>query len=187
MKKYSIRTLVPEITGVHENDYTWEAESKKVYRIDKMIRTMISKPSIGDIIDINKDWYVSICKLIYENPEKYKSMSKYSKIGEIKRPKGKRALTEDESIMFAEMILESCTNENLKPIIERNVFELKGEAYKEVLKKFDEEIDRIKISINGYDYEEKIKTMKRLERYLHRNRVKIEKNINDNLIFPENE
>ncbi|WP_270658827.1 hypothetical protein [Paraclostridium bifermentans] len=183
MEKYSIQALIPEITGVDENACNWEAESKKVYRIDKMIRTIVSKPGIGDITDTNKDWYVSICKAIYENHEEYKVISKYSKIGEIKRPKGKRALTDDECIMFLEMLLESCPDENLKLGIERSIFEVKGEAYKEVLKKFDEEVERIKLSINGYDYEEKIKTMKRFEKYLNRNRVEIEKNINNHLIL----
>ena len=62
-----------------------------------MIRTIVSKTGIGDITDTNKDWYVSICKAIYENHEEYKVISKYSKIGEIKRPKGKRVSTVEQA------------------------------------------------------------------------------------------
>lgn len=38
MKKISIKKLAKEITGLDENCLQWEAELKKVYRIDKIVK-----------------------------------------------------------------------------------------------------------------------------------------------------
>lgn len=185
MEKYSISSLVPEITGIDEDSFTWEAESKKVYRIDKMIRSLVSNPPIGDITDRNKDWYVSICKTIYENPEMYRVTNKNSKIGEIKRPKGKRMLTEDENITFLEMLKESCLDDNIRKSIERSIYETKGESYKKAIKYLHEEIDRITESTKAYPYEDRVRVVNEIAEYLEEQRRAIDKIIEENLIKPE--
>ena len=51
--------------------------------------------------------------------------------------------------------------------------------------KFDEEVERIKMSLHGYLYKDKVAKMKEIQAYLNTQRLEIDKNINDNLILPE--
>lgn len=56
MKYYDLKELVPEITGVDEEDYIlWQSTLKDIQRIDKLVRGISSYSDTNKISESQKD------------------------------------------------------------------------------------------------------------------------------------
>ena len=193
MKKYSLKSLAIEITGKDEYFWDWDREYDLVRRIDKTVRYIFN---IKTITDKNKDRYVRVCKFLYENDDTRLLMNKHAKIVEkIREEKIKdgvlifqsdlKRLTNEESIKVFEVLVEFFRGTEWGYFLEERMNSMKSEEYNEVLAKVEEEVERIKMSIQGYLYREKIEKMKELLKYLNEQRLEIDKNVNDSLILPK--
>ncbi len=193
MKKYSLKQLAMEITGQDEYYWGWDATYELVRRIDKTIKLLFG---IKHVTDENKDRYLTILKHSYENDDIRRLLNKQTKImeklnkievidGTLTIPSDLKNLTKEEYIKFLEIMIQAYRGTEFEHIIEERIELMKSEEYNKVLAKFEEEVDRIKMSIQGYPYRDKVLKMKELHEYLEIQRSEIDKNINDNLILPE--
>lgn len=193
MKKYSLKSLAIEITGKDEYFWDWDREYDLVRRIDKTVRYIFN---IKTITDKNKDRYVRVCKFLYENDDTRLLMNKHAKIVEKTREEkikdgvlifqsDLKRLTNEENIKVFEVSVEFFRGTEWGYFLEERMNSMKSEEYNEVLAKVEEEVERIKMSIQGYPYREKIEKMKELLKYLNEQRLEIDKNVNDSLILPK--
>ncbi|HBZ5207050.1 TPA: hypothetical protein MJX78_001181, partial [Clostridioides difficile] len=89
-------------------------------------------------------------------------------------------------IIILEILLEFFRGQEneLELIIERMIINLKSEEYNQLIDEFEKEVKRIKMSIQGYPYEQRVEKMKEIKEYLKNQRLEIDKTITDNLILP---
>lgn len=189
MKKYTLKELVIEVTGFKEDDYNWDSEYDFIRRVQALLKTLFGAESITDI---NKDKYVRVYKLIYNNQDIKPVISKCCKILKEVKVKGNKIdisyfqkdLTKEEYIIVLKVLLEFYKGEEVHYLINGMINEMIAEQYNEILNEFELEVEKIKISIQGYPYEEKLQKMNEIKEYLKNQRLEIDKNVNDNLILP---
>lgn len=207
MKKYTLNEITKEVAGGDEKEYYWDSKKESVRNIQRTLKGIF-----GDykITDSNKDQYIKIYKLMYNDDGIKSLMNKQSRIvkkterednklilpnefkdkkikGEaLTVSKDKYKLARDEQILILETLLEFFRGEEneLEYTIERMIIGLKSEEYNQLLEEFEKEVKRIKMSIQGYPYELRVEKMKEIKLYLKNQRLEIDKTINDNLILP---
>ncbi|HFD2083855.1 hypothetical protein [Clostridium perfringens] len=192
MKKYTLRNLVEEVTGEKEskeNNY-WYSKYELIRRTHSKLKLILGNQKLTYE---NKDKYVRLYKILYEDAEKRLLMNRYINIISTYKiegttlviPQNKKELTLEEHIIVSETLLEFFKDEEKGEIMRDSLIRLKSVEYNEILKDFEFEIKRITTSIHGYPYEEKVKKMEEIKNYLIKQRKEIDKNVMENLIFPE--
>ena len=207
MKKYTLSELTKEVTGSNEDDYYWESKKESIRNIQRALNGIFGK---YEITDSNKNQYIKIYKLMYNDDNIKALMNKQSRISkkierkektliiptEFKNKKiNKRTLTvqsdkykctKEEQIVILKTLLEFFREEKseLEYMLEGMIIELKSEEYNQLLDELEKEVKRINISIQGYPYEERVEKMKEIKDYLKSQRLEIDKTIIDNFILP---
>ena len=207
MKKYTLSELTKEVTGSNEDDYYWESKKESIRNIQRALNGIFGK---YEITDSNKNQYIKIYKLMYNDDNIKALMNKQSRISkkierkektliiptEFKNKKiNKRTLTvqsdkykftKEVQIVILKTLLEFFREEKseLEYMLEGMIIELKSEEYNQLLDELEKEVKRINISIQGYPYEEKVEKMKEIKDYLKSQRLEIDKTIIDNFILP---
>lgn len=208
MKKYTLSELTKEVTGSNEDDYYWESEKESIRNIQRALNGIFGK---YEITDSNKNQYIKIYKLMYNDDNIKSLMNKQSRISKkIERkektliiptefknkkinetimtlPSDKYEFTKEELMIILELLLEFFREQEnyLEFAIENMIINLKSEEYDQLLDELEKELKRIKMSIQGYPYEEKVEKMKEIKEYLRSQRLEIDKTIMDNLILPK--
>lgn len=193
MKKYTLDNLREDLTGLTKEDSGWDIDYDKVRNISKCVKSIFC---IKNITDENKKQYVRVCKFLYENDDTRLFMNKYSKILERIReievidsvlilPNDLKSLTNEECIKVLEVLVEFFKGTEKGYILTERLETIKSEEYNAVLAKFEEEVERIKTSIQGCEYKDRIAKLKEIQAYLNKNRTAIDKDVNDNFILPE--
>ena len=207
MKKYTLSELTKEVTGSNEDDYYWESKKESIRNIQRALNGIFGK---YEITDSNKNQYIKIYKLMYNDDNIKALMNKQSRISkkierkektliiptEFKNKKiNKRTLTvqsdkykftKEEQIVILKTLLEFFREEKseLEYMLEGMIIELKSEEYNQLLDELEKEVKRINISIQGYPYEERVEKMKEIKDYLKSQRLEIDKTIIENFILP---
>ena len=207
MKKYTLSELTKEVTGSNEDDYYWESKKESIRNIQRALNGILGK---YEITDSNKNQYIKIYKLMYNDDNIKALMNKQSRISkkierkektliiptEFKNKKiNKRTLTvqsdkykftKEVQIVILKTLLEFFREEKseLEYMLEGMIIELKSEEYNQLLDELEKEVKRINISIQGYPYEERVEKMKEIKDYLKSQRLEIDKTIIDNFILP---
>ena len=204
MKKYTLSELTKEVTGSNEDDYYWESKKESIRNIQRALNGIFGK---YEITDSNKNQYIKIYKLMYNDDNIKALMNKQSKKierkektliipTEFKNKKiNKRTLTvqsdkykftKEVQIVILKTLLEFFREEKseLEYMLEGMIIELKSEEYNQLLDELEKEVKRINISIQGYPYEERVEKMKEIKDYLKSQRLEIDKTIIDNFILP---
>ena len=207
MKKYTSSELTKEVTGSNEDDYYWESKKESIRNIQRALNGIFGK---YEITDSNKNQYIKIYKLMYNDDNIKALMNKQSRISkkierkektliiptEFKNKKiNKRTLTvqsdkykftKEVQIVILKTLLEFFREEKseLEYMLEGMIIELKSEEYNQLLDELEKEVKRINISIQGYPYEERVEKMKEIKDYLKSQRLEIDKTIIDNFILP---
>ena len=207
MKKYTLSELTKEVTGSNEDDYYWESKKESIRNIQRALNGIFGK---YEITDTNKNQYIKIYKLMYNDDNIKALMNKQSRISkkierkektliiptEFKNKKiNKRTLTvqsdkykftKEVQIVILKTLLEFFREEKseLEYMLEGMIIELKSEEYNQLLDELEKEVKRINISIQGYPYEERVEKMKEIKDYLKSQRLEIDKTIIDNFILP---
>ena len=207
MKKYTLSELTKEVTGSNEDDYYWESKKESIRNIQRALNGIFGK---YEITDSNKNQYIKIYKLMYNDDNIKALMNKQSRISkkierkektliiptEFKNKKiNKRTLTvqsdkykftKEVQIVILKTLLEFFREEKseLEYMLEGMIIELKSEEYNQLLDELEKEVKRINISIQGYPYEERVAKMKEIKDYLKSQRLEIDKTIIDNFILP---
>ena len=207
MKKYTLSELTKEVTGSNEDDYYWESKKESIRNIQRALNGIFGK---YEITDSNKNQYIKIYKLMYNDDNIKALMNKQSRISkkierkektliiptEFKNKKiNKRTLTvqsdkykftKEVQIVILKTLLEFFREEKseLEYMLEGMIIELKSEEYNQLLDELEKEVKRINISIQGYPYEERVEKMKEKKDYLKSQRLEIDKTIIDNFILP---
>lgn len=207
MKKYTLSELTKEVTGSNEDDYYWESKKESIRNIQRALNGIFGK---YEITDSNKNQYIKIYKLMYNDDNIKALMNKQSRISkkierkektliiptEFKNKKiNKRTLTvqsdkykftKEVQIVILKTLLEFFREEKseLEYMPEGMIIELKSEEYNQLLDELEKEVKRINISIQGYPYEERVEKMKEIKDYLKSQRLEIDKTIIDNFILP---
>ena len=207
MKKYTLSELTKEVTGSNEDDYYWESKKESIRNIQRALNGIFGK---YEITDSNKNQYIKIYKLMYNDDNIKSLMNKQARISkkierkektliiptEFKNKKiNKRTLTvqsdkykftKEEQIVILKTLLEFFREEKseLEYMLEGMIIELKSEEYNQLLDELEKEVKRINISIQGYPYEERVEKMKEIKDYLKSQRLEIDKTIIDNFILP---
>ena len=207
MKKYTLSELTKEVTGSNEDDYYWESKKESIRNIQRSLNGIFGK---YEITDSNKNQYIKIYKLMYNDDNIKSLMNKQARISkkierkektliiptEFKNKKiNKRTLTvqsdkykftKEEQIVILKTLLEFFREEKseLEYMLEGMIIELKSEEYNQLLDELEKEVKRINISIQGYPYEERVEKMKEIKDYLKSQRLEIDKTIIDNFILP---
>ena len=207
MKKYTLSELTKEVTGSNEDDYYWESKKESIRNIQRALNGIFGK---YEITDSNKNQYIKIYKLMYNDDNIKALMNKQSRISkkierkektliiptEFKNKKiNKRTLTvqsdkykftQEVQIVILKTLLEFFREEKseLEYMLEGMIIELKSEEYNQLLDELEKEVKRINISIQGYPYEERVEKMKEIKDYLKSQRLEIDKTIIDNFILP---
>lgn len=193
MKKYTLDSLREDLTGLTKEDSGWDIDYDKVRNISKCVKSIFC---IKNITDENKKQYVRVCKFLYENDDTRLFMNKYSKILERIReievidsililPNDLKSLTNEECIKVLEVLVEFFKGTEKGYILTERLETIKSEEYNAVLAKFEEEVERIKTSIQGCEYKDRIAKLKEIQAYLNKNRTAIDKDVNDDFILPE--
>ena len=207
MKKYTLSELTKEVTGSNEDDYYWESKKESIRNIQRALNGIFGK---YEITDSNKNHYIKIYKLMYNDDNIKALMNKQSRISkkierkektliiptEFKNKKiNKRTLTvqsdkykftKEVQIVILKTLLEFFREEKseLEYMLEGMIIVLKSEEYNQLLDELEKEVKRINISIQGYPYEERVEKMKEIKDYLKSQRLEIDKTIIDNFILP---
>ncbi|HBF4581481.1 TPA: hypothetical protein LR945_002527 [Clostridioides difficile] len=207
MKKYTLSELTKEVTGSSEDDYYWESKKESIRNIQRALNNIFGK---YEITDSNKNQYIKIYKLMYNDDNIKSLMNKQARISkkierkektliiptEFKNKKinekiltvqsDKYNFTKEEQIVILKTLLEFFREEKseLEYMLEGMIIELKSEEYNQLLDELEKEVKRINISIQGYPYEERVEKMKEIKDYLKSQRLEIDKTIIDNLIIP---
>ena len=207
MKKYTLSELTKEVTGSNEDDYYWESKKESIRNIQRALNGIFGK---YEITGSNKNQYIKIYKLMYNDDNIKALMNKQSRISkkierkektliiptEFKNKKineriltvqsDKYKFTKEEQIVILKTLLEFFREEKseLEYMLEGMIIELKSEEYNQLLDELEKEVKRINISIQGYPYEERVEKMKEIKDYLKSQRLEIDKTIIDNLIIP---
>lgn len=207
MKKYTLSELTKEVTGSNEDDYYWESKKESIRNIQRALNGIFGK---YEITDSNKNQYIEIYKLMYNDDNIKSLMNKQSRISkkierkektliipnEFKNKKinertltvqsDKYKFTKEEQIVILKILLEFFKEEKseLEYMLEGMIIELKSEEYNQLLDELEKEVKRINISIQGYPYEERVEKMKEIKDYLKSQRLEIDKTIIDNFILP---
>ena len=189
MKKYTLSELTKEVTGSNEDDYYWESKKESIRNIQRALNGIFGK---YEITDSNKNQYIKIYKLMYNDDNIKALMNKQSRISkkierkektliiptEFKNKKiNKRTLTvqsdkykftKEVQIVILKTLLEFFREEKseLEYMLEGMIIELKSEEYNQLLDELEKEVKRINISIQGYPYEERVEKMKEIKDYL---------------------
>jgi len=207
VKKYTLSELTKEVTGSSEDDYYWESKKESIRNIQRALNNIFGK---YEITDSNKNQYIKIYKLMYNDDNIKSLMNKQARISkkierkektliiptEFKNKKinekiltvqsDKYNFTKEEQIVILKTLLEFFREEKseLEYMLEGMIIELKSEEYNQLLDELEKEVKRINISIQGYPYEERVEKMKEIKDYLKSQRLEIDKTIIDNLIIP---
>ncbi len=195
MKKYTLSELTKEVTGSNEDDYYWESKKESIRNIQRALNGIFGK---YEITDSNKNQYIKIYKLMYNDDNIKALMNKQSRISkkierkektliiptEFKNKKiNKRTLTvqsdkykftKEVQIVILKTLLEFFREEKseLEYMLEGMIIELKSEEYNQLLDELEKEVKRINISIQGYPYEEKSRKNERNKRLLKKSKVR---------------
>lgn len=122
MKFYSVKDLVPEITGLTEDDLKlYESAKRDVNRIDELLRGISSYRDTEKIPESNKVEYVNLVRTLHNDRELKAIVSKFSR-GE--------KLTEKEVLAFFDACIESAETEERKSYFEQFREQLKMDELK---------------------------------------------------------
>ncbi|MGL6105022.1 hypothetical protein [Romboutsia sp.] len=154
MKFYSVKELIPEITGIDEKyDKRYESESRKVYRIDESIRSISSYHDTQGIPECNKDSYLKMMKAIYNDDE----------VQAIARNiKNKKNISDEQALRFFDFILDKIEDKELKKYLGRYRDELRSEELLKVTEDINKEIMIFMSENQDLAYESQIKTLEQL-------------------------
>ncbi|HBZ5206418.1 TPA: hypothetical protein MJX78_000526, partial [Clostridioides difficile] len=64
MKKYTLNELVTEVTGLNEDDWDWDMVYDSVRNIQRTLKSIFGN---YEITDLNKDQYIKLYKLMYND------------------------------------------------------------------------------------------------------------------------
>lgn len=64
MKKYMLDEITEAVTGLNKNDYYWHSKKESIRNIYKSLKYLIRDEEVNDF---NKDRYIEIYKLIYND------------------------------------------------------------------------------------------------------------------------
>lgn len=188
MKFYSLRSLVPEITGIDENDTKFfDSALKNVQRIEKSIRKISSYQDTNGIPESKKDEFVSLVRDIYEDDNKKKAMNKFS---------SGKVLNEDETLLLYDTFVKHMEDEEEKAIYKQRRDELKGDSILKKIKEINESILKVVNLTDSfvYDFREGVvddlkkdiqKVLDEYEEKIHE--VKIAENLRLHIASIENE
>lgn len=93
-------------------------------------------------------------------------------------------MTNEEFVIILKVLLEFYEGEENSYFINRMINEIVSEKYNKTLRELELEVEKIKVSIQGYPYEKRVEKLNEIKEYLKNQRLEIDKNINDNLILP---
>jgi len=159
-KSYSLRELTPEITGVAETSYYFNAAYKDLQRITLLFREPLGiKDSKLDLILENKDQYVYILKSFYNSPELKDTLKRINKGIEDKSEDNKDENYLDESIKDIDVVLDAFVeslsvnkSEEFKNELKDNINKMNSDEFynkaEEIKKRFFKDIsatDKINI------------------------------------------
>ena len=77
MNKYTLSELTKEVTGSYEDDYYWESKKESIRNIQRALNGIFGK---YEITDSNKNQYIKIHKLMYNDDNIKALMNKQSRI-----------------------------------------------------------------------------------------------------------
>lgn len=188
MRKYTLKELTIKITGAKECEMYWDSVYQQIRRIDNVIKRLTGT---REITDINIDKYIEVCKEIYDDKDKMLIINKYYKVlnsTEIKNgvmtvPFSKKNITNEEQIVIYQILLKFFKGENICYFLEQAITEIISEEYNKVVLEFEEEVKKLKFSIQGYNYEARLEKLKEITKYLKNQRIQIDKNILENTII----
>lgn len=122
MKYYDLTELVPEITGVDEENYVlWQSTLKDIQRIDKLVRGISSYSDTNKIPESQKDDIVSLYRTLNQNREKLDILKKFAT---------KKHLTDKESEMIFDLFVNSMNNKEKREEYSKHREEVKSEELK---------------------------------------------------------
>ena len=186
MKKYTLSEITKEVTGSNEDDYYWESEKESIRNIQRTLNGIFGK---YEITDSNKNQYIEIYKLMYDDDNIKSLMNKQSRISKkIERkektliiptefknkkinetimtlPSDKYEFTKEELMIILELLLEFFREQesHLEFAIENMIINLNSEEYDYLLDELEKETSSIKKSIQEYPYEKKEEKMKEIK------------------------
>ncbi|HBF4082058.1 hypothetical protein NQ905_12905 [Clostridioides difficile] len=150
MKYYDLKELVPEITGVDEDDYIlWQSTLKDIQRIDKLVRGISSYSDTNKIPESQKDDIVVLYRTLNKDREKLDILKKFAR---------KKHLTEKESETLFDLFVNSMNNKEEREEYSKHREEVKSEELKAG-------VDKIISSI--------IETVKETEEFTYGARLKL--------------
>ncbi len=150
MKYYDLKELVPEITGVDEEDYVlWQSTLKDIQRIDKLVRGISSYSDTNKIPESQKDDIVVLYRTLNKDREKLDILKKFAR---------KKHLTEKESETLFDLFVNSMNNKEEREEYSKHREEVKSEELKAG-------VDKIISSI--------IETVKETEEFTYGARLKL--------------
>lgn len=122
MEYYDLKSLVPEITGIGEDNYTlWESTLKDIQRIDELVRGISSYSDTNKIPESQKDDIVVLYRTLNKDREKLDILRKF---------KRKEHLTDKESEILFDLFVNSMSNKEKREEYSKYRDEVKVEKLK---------------------------------------------------------
>ncbi|MEN7555059.1 hypothetical protein ABFR46_15390 [Clostridioides difficile] len=158
MKYYTLKDLVPEITGVDEDNYhLWESTYQSVKRINSLARSISSYSDTKGIPENQKDDIVNLYRTLYNNDEALEALKKLSK---------KENLTDKESEILFDLFLNSMNNEEEREQYSKHREEVKAEELKVGVDKIISSIiDTVK-ETEEFTYVARLKLLEHLSKHI---------------------
>ncbi|MBH6946641.1 hypothetical protein I6A93_02900 [Clostridioides difficile] len=188
MKFYSLRSLVPEITGIDENDTKFfDSALKNVQRIEKSIRKISSYHDTNGIPESKKDEFVSLVRDIYQDTDKSRAINKFS---------SGKVLNEEETLLLFDTFVSNMKDENERVIWKQRRDELKGDIVLEKVKEINQSVLKVVNLTDSFVYDFRIGVVDDLKKDIQKildeyeetiQEVKILENLKINLTSIENE
>ncbi len=155
MKFYSLRSLVPEITGIDENDTKFfDSALKNVQRIEKSIRKISSYYDTNGIPESKKDEFVSLVRDVYQDTDKSRAINKFS---------SGKVLNEEETLLLFDTFVSNM-DENEKAIWKQRRDELKGDAVLEKVKEINQSVLKVVNLTDSFVYDFRVGVVNNLKK-----------------------
>ncbi len=123
MKYYTLKELVPDITGVDEDNYAlWESAYQAVKRINKLSRSISSYSDTSGIPENKKDDIVNLYRGLYNDPKALEVLKKLSR---------KEHITDEESELLFDLYVNSMSIEEDREIYSKYRDEVKSKELKD--------------------------------------------------------
>ncbi len=123
MKYYTLKELVPDITGIDEDNYAlWESTYQAVKRINKLSRSISSYSDTSGIPENKKDDIVNLYRGLYNDPKALEVLKKLSR---------KEYITDEESELLFDLYVNSMSIEEDREIYSKYRDEVKSKELKD--------------------------------------------------------